>query len=828
MNSEPVNAEQHGGSMQQTIPGHAQVVVIGGGIVGCSVAYHLTKLNWKDVVLLERRVLTCGTTWAAAGLCAQMRATRPLTKLAVYGTELYARLEAETEQATGYQTLGTILCAQTRARTQEYGRLASMGRSFGIDMHRISAQEACKMFPLLETRDLEAIFFCPNDGVTNPVDTTQALAKGARMGGAKVFEGVEVTGIQLNHGAVSGVNTNQGPIHCQYLVNCAGMWGRKLGQMAGVALPLHAAEHMHIVTRPIEGVYKGLPTMRDMDGYIYFREEVGGFLMGGFEPVAKPWGMKEIPEDFQFSELNEDWEQFGVFMKNAIKRVPAMETAQVRHLTVVPESFTPDGVYMLGEVPSVRNYFVACGMNSLGIASAGGAGKSLAEWIVEGAPAEDLWDVDVRRCFPWQNNARYLHDRIKETVGLLYADHWPFRQYETARPIRCSAIHDRLGARGACFGVAFGWERANWYAPSGMEPKYEYSWNRQNWFGCSAAEHEAVRQGVGLYDLSSLAKFLVQGKDSLPVLQKLCANDIAVPIGKVVYTQLLNDRGGIEADLTVTHLTEDTYFIVTAGATEIRDFDWIRRNIPSTSQVVLTNVSSAYSMLAIMGPDSRELLSALSTAALTNREFPFATAQCIDVAYAKPLALRMSYVGELGWELYIPPDFAAGVFDDIVEEGAKLGLKLVGLHAVDSLRLEKGYRHWGSDIGPDVTPFEAGLGFCVNLDKGDFFGREALLRQREQGLTRKLVVFTLEDPEPLLYHDEPIYRNGHLVSRNTHGAYAHSLGSAIGMGYLENLEGISDEWIMSGKYEMDIEGKIYHARVHITPPYDPKGLRMRM
>ena len=814
--------------MSKAIPTHAQVVVIGGGIVGCSVAYHLTKMGWTDVVLLERRVLTCGTTWAAAGLCAQIRATRPLTKLAVYGTELYARLETETEQATGYETLGTILCAQTRSRTQEYERLAAMGRSFGIEMHRISPEEARQMYPLLETSDLEAIFYCPNDGVTNPVDTTQALARGARMGGARIYEDVAVTDIQLTHGAISGVTTTQGKIQCEYVVNCAGMWGRKLGEMVGVSLPLHAAEHMHIVTKPIEGVYKGLPTMRDMDGYIYFREEVGGLLMGGFEPVAKPWGMKGIPDDFQFTELNEDWDQFEIFMKNAIKRVPAMETAQVRHLTVVPESFTPDGVYMLGEAPGVVNYFVACGMNSLGIASAGGAGKALAEWIVAGAPTEDLWDVDVRRCFPWQNNARYLHDRIKETVGLLYADHWPFRQYETVRPVRCSAIHDRLAARGACFGVAFGWERANWFAVSGMEPKYEYSWGRQNWFDCSAAEHMAVRKGVGLYDLSSMAQFLMQGKDAQPVLQGICSNDVDVPIGKVVYTQFLNDRGGIEADVTVTRLAGDTYFIVTAGANEIRDFDWLKRKMPSSAHAILTNVSSAYSMLGIMGPDSRKLLSTLTDADLTNAAFPFATARYIDVGYAKPLALRMSYVGELGWELYIPPDFAVGVFDTLMEEGSKLGLKLVGLHAVDSLRLEKGYRHWGSDIGPDDTPYEAGLGFCVKLDKGGFIGRDALVRQREKGLTRKLTIFTLEDPGPLLYHDEPIYRNGELVSRNTHGAYAYYLGCAMGMGYLENPEGISDEWIMSGNYEIDVEGTLYSAGVHINAPYDPEGQRVQM
>ena len=597
--------------------------------------------------------------------------------------------------------------------------------------------------------------------------------------------------------------------------------------MAGVHVPLHAAEHMHIVTQPIEGVTKDMPTLRDMDGYIYFREEVGGLLMGGFEPTAKPWGMKGIPEDFEFNELQEDWDHFEIFSKEGILRVPALEKAEIRHLTVVPESFTPDGVYMLGEAPGVKNFYVASGMNSLGIASAAGAGRALAEWITEGHPTEDLWEVDIRRVSGWQNNARYLRDRVTETVGLLYADHFPFRQPVTARSVRTSVLHDRLAKQGACFGTAFGWERANWFAPPGVAPQYEYDWGRQNWFQYSAKEHMAVREAVGVYDLSSMAKFRLEGRDAEAVLQRICANDVAVPVGKVVYTQMLNERGGIEADLTVTRLSEDAYFIVTAGATETRDFDHIRRNIPGYANAVLTNVTSSYAMLGVMGPNSLDLLMELGDNDLSDKAFPFASAREIDVAYARPLAIRMSYVGELGWELYIPTEFAAGVFDAIMEAGPEFGLSLVGLHAVDSLRIEKAYRHWGSDISPDDTPLEAGLGRFVKFDKGDFIGRNALLMQKQAGIGRKLAVFTLDDPDPLLYHDEPIYRNGELVSRNTHGAYGHYLGRSVGMGYLEFPDGPDDEWILSGKYEIDVEGKRFPATVHLAPPYDPKGERLK-
>jgi 4-methylaminobutanoate oxidase (formaldehyde-forming) len=648
------------------------------------------------------------------------------------------------------------------------------------------------------------------------------------MGGASIFEGIKVTGIELENSAVCAVNTDQGIIACEYVVNCGGMWGRELGKMVGVSVPLHAAEHMHITTSAIEGVYHKMPVLRDMDGYIYFKQEGDGLLMGGFEPKAKPWGTEGIPDSFEFTELGEDWDQFEIFMVNAIQRCPALEDAGIMHFTTVPESFTPDNKYMLGEAPGVRNFFVAAGMNSVGIASAAGAGKAVSEWIVAGHPTDDLWEVDIRRFHDWQANGRYLRDRVKESVGLLYADHWPFKQPKTARLVRCSPIHDRLKTRGACFGVVSGWERANWFAPEGVEPEYEYSWGRQNWFEHSATEHLAVRKGVGVYDLTSMAKFRCQGPDAKAVLQRLCANDIDVPIGKVVYTQLLNERGGIEADLTVTRLAERDFFIVTTGAMEVRDFDWISRHISEDSQVFFTNVTSSFAMLGLMGPKARDMLSTLTNADLSNDAFPFASAQQIGLAYARALALRMSYVGELGWELYVPTEFAPGVFDALLTEGEKFGLHLVGLHAVDSLRLEKGYRHWGSDITPDDTPFEAGLGFAVKLDKGDFIGRAALVRQRESGLTRKLVMFTLDDPEPLLYHDEPIYRNGQLVSSITHGAYAHLIGCAMGMGYLENPAGISDEWILSGRYEIDVEGELIPAKAYLKAPYDPLSKRVRM
>ncbi len=815
--------------MNSQLPSQAQVVIIGGGIVGCSTAYHLVEMGWKDVVLLERKGISSGTSWAAAGLLGQLWSTSPLTRLAKYGADLYAGLEAKTGQPTGYKRNGSIRVSRTQARRSEYLRSLGMARAFGIKMEEISLEEARRLFPVMQTDDLTGAWYQPDDGVTNPEDTTQALAKGARMGGATIIEKTKVLDIETKQGAVVGVKTDQGYIQCEYVVNCAGMWGREVGKMVGVSLPLLAAEHMHVITEPIDGVYKDMPYLRDMDGYIYIKEEMGGLLMGGFEPNAKTWGVKGIPDDFEYTQLDEDWDQMELFFENAIIRVPAFAETGITNITTVPESFTPDTSYLLGEAPGVKNFFVACGMNSVGITSAGGAGMAIATWIIQGYPEEDLWPVDVRRYNPWQNNLKYIEERVNvESVGNLYTDHWPFKQPTSSRNVLKTPIHDRLKDLGACFGVVSGWERANWFAPEGVPPKYEYSWGRQNWFEYSAQEHMNIRENVGIYDLTSMGKFIMEGRDAEQVLQNLCGNNVAVPMGKVVYTQMLNERGGIEADITVTKIAEDKFFIITAGATTVRDFDWIKRHTPQDAHAVLTDVTWSYSMLGVMGPKSRDLLTKVTDADLSNDAFPFATAKDIYIGYSTAFAVRMSFVGELGWELYIPTPFAQGIFDELMEAGKEFDIKMCGLHAVDSLRLEKGYRHWSGDISPDDTPYEAGLGFAVDLNKDDFIGKEALLKQKQEGIKRKLVIFTIDDPEPLIYHDEPIYCNGQIIGENTHGAYSHVTEHAIGMFYLDNEDGVTDEWILGNQYEIEVEDNKYPITIHLKAPYDPNGKSIKV
>jgi glycine cleavage system T protein len=810
-----------------SLPSHARVVVVGGGIAGCSVAYHLTKLGWRDVVLLERRDLSCGTTWHAAGLVGQLRPTHNLTRLAKYGADLYERLEAETGQATGFRRPGSVSVARTRERMVELKRLASMARCFGVDVEVITPAEAGHRWPLMRTDDLVGALWLPRDGRTNPIDTTRALARGAQLGGARIFEDTAVTAVHRQNGAVAGVGTTRGEIACEVVVNCAGMWARELGRLAGVAVPLHASEHFYIVTAPMPGVSSDLPVLRDTDGGIYVREEVGGLLMGGFEPVAKPWGTGGIPDNFAFSLLPEDWDHFGVLMEQALIRIPALGSAPVRRHVNGPESFTPDGRYLLGEAPECRNYFVAAGFNSIGIASGAGAGKALAQWIVGGETPMDLWDIDIRRVAPFQANPRYLRDRTVEMVGLAYAMHWPFRQPETARGIRQSVLHGRLAARGACFGVVSGWERANWFARPGMEAAYRYSYGRQNWFPCAADEHRAVREAVGVFDQSSFAKFRLEGAEAVSVLQRLCANDVDVPAGRIVYTQMLNRRGGIEADLTVTRIAEDAYVIVTAAAAATHDADWIRRHL-GDARAVLTDVTSAYAVVSVMGPRSRTLLSRLTDADLANVAFPFGASREIWLGAAPVRATRITYVGELGWELYVATEFTPGLYDAVVAAGEDLGLKHAGYHAMDSLRIEKAYRSWGHDLGCDDTPLEAGLGFAVRLDKKiPFIGRDALLAQQEKPLCRRLVVFTLEDSEPLLYHDEPVWRDGELVGRITSGAYGHTIGRAIGLGYVECADGVTDAFIGTGRWELEVACERVPARAQLTPPYDPTSTRVR-
>ena len=812
-----------------SLPAHARVVIIGGGIVGCSVAYHLARRGCTDVLLLERRRLTCGTTWHAAGLLGQLRATQNLTRLAQYTTGLYAGLEQETGQATGFRQCGSIAVAASEARLEELRRGASMARCFGLEVQILSPGAAHERWPLLSTEGLLGSVFLPRDGQTNPVDTTQALAKGARAAGIRIVENLAVTGIRTAGGRVTGVLTAEGEVGADAVVNCAGMWAHEVGAWADVTVPLHAAEHFYIVTQPIAGLASGLPVLRDADACSYFKEDTGKLLVGWFEPRARPWGERGIPESFAFDQLPPDLGHIEPLFAAAMRRVPALESAGVQVFFNGPESFTPDDRYLLGETPELRGMYVAAGFNSIGIQSAGGAGKVLADWIIDGHPPFDLWDVDIRRCAPFQRNRRYLRDRTVESLGLLYAMHWPFRQAETSRGVRKSPLHDRLEAAGACFGEVAGFERPNWFAPPGTRPHYEYSYGRQNWFLQSAAEHRAVRERVGLFDQSSFAKFVLQGRDAARVLGRMCANDIDVPIGRIVYTQWLNERGGIEADLTVTREAEDAYLIVTSCATQTRDFAWLRRAIPDDVRAVAVDVSSAYAVLGLMGPASRELLATLTDADLSTAAFPFGVSRLIDLGYARVRASRITYVGELGYELYIPAEFAQSVYDVILGAGEPFGLQLAGYHALNSLRMEKAYRHWGHDIGDEDTPLEAGLEFAVAWNKpAGFLGRDALYRQREAGVRRRLVAVALAETDRLLYHNEPIWRDGELVGRITSGMFGHTVGSALGLGYLARSgEPVSADWIGAGRYEVEVAAERVPARVSLRPFYDPSGQRVR-
>lgn len=813
------------------LPDRASVVIVGGGIVGCSLAYHLTLRGCTDVVLLERKQLTCGTTWHAAGLVGQLRATYNLTRLAQYTTNLYATLEQETGQATGFRQTGSVAIATHAARMEELLRGASMAKCFGLEVQTLSPAEIAAMWPGVHTSDLVGGVFLPKDGRCNPIDTTQALAKGARMRGAKIFENTPVKQIVIENGKAIGVRTAQGEIRAEMVVNCAGMWAHELGVNTGTTVPLHAAEHFYIVTEPMEGLHSNLPVLRDPDGCAYFKEDAGKLLVGWFEPVAKPWGMQGIPESFSFDSLPDDLEHIEPLLSSAMARYPALAKAGINLFFNGPESFTPDDRYLLGETPEVRNLFVAAGFNSIGIQSAGGAGKVLADWMLDGHPPMDLWDVDIRRCMPFQRNKTYLRDRTVETLGLLYDMHWPFRQPATARGVRQSILHDRLQALGACFGETAGWERANWFAPAGLNAQYEYSYGRQNWFAHSGAEHLAVRNGVGMFDQSSFAKFVVQGPDSEAVLNRICANDVAVPVGKMVYTQWLNERGGIEADLTVTREAPDRFLVVSAAATQTRDFAWLQRQIPSEARAIATDITSSMAVLSVMGPNSRELLQGLTNANLSNTAFPFATSQTIDLGYARVRASRITYVGELGWELYIPTECAPSVFDVLVAAGKAFDLKLCGYHALNSLRMEKGYRHWGHDISDEDSPLQSGLGFAVAMNKpGGFIGKEALQSQKAQGLSRKLVQFALHDSTKLLYHNEPVLRDGVIVGRISSGMYGHALEKSLGMGYVEfgTVPGAGDvEQLLSGRYEIEVAGVRVAATPSLVPFYDPKSLRIK-
>ena len=807
----------------------AKVVIIGGGVIGCSVAYHLSKLGWSDVVLLERKQLTSGTTWHAAGLIGQLRASANMTKLAKYTQELYFDLEKETGVSTGFKRVGSISVALTNERMEELKRSAAMARAFGVDVEEISPREIQKRYPHINLERVVGGVFLGKDGQGDPANIALALAKGARQLGAKIHERVTVKKVFKNQNKVTGLewidqNGSRGHIACEEIVNCAGMWGHSVGKMLGANIPLHACEHFYIVTEPIAELAQ-LPVLRVPDECAYYKEDAGKMLLGAFEPNAKPWGMSGISDDFEFDQLPEDFEHFEPILKMAINRLPMLEKAGIHTFFNGPESFTPDAVSYLGRTPEMENVWVAAGFNSIGIQSAGGAGMALAQWMQDKEKPFDLGDVDISRMQPFQGNKKYLFERSKETLGLLYADHFPFRQKESARGVRRTPFHEHLKSKGAVFGEVAGWERANWFSFDGQHDEYVYSWKRQNWFENSAKEHMAVRENVGLYDMSTFGKIRVEGKDAERFLNYLCGANLSVDIGKIVYTQFLNSKGGIEADVTVTRLSETIYLIVTPAATRLADETWLRRN-QKDYNVVITDITAAEGVLALMGPNSRALLSSVSPNNYHNEINPFGTAQVIEIGMGLARAHRVSYVGELGWELYISSDQCAHIFETIIDAGSDHDLKLCGMHMMDSCRIEKAYRHFGHDITCEDHVLEAGLGFAVDTDKPDFIGKKAVIDKREVGLEKRLVQFQLTEPEPLLYHNEPIIRDGEIVGYISSGNYGHKLGGAIGMGYIP-CEGESPEELLSSKFEIDVSGTICAAKASLKPLYDPLSKRTK-
>ncbi|MDG1236023.1 MAG: FAD-dependent oxidoreductase [Amylibacter sp.] len=811
------------------VPSQARVVIVGGGVIGCSVAYHLTKLGWKEVVLLERKQLTSGTTWHAAGLIAQLRATANMTKLAKYSQELYGNLEVETGVATGFKRCGSITVALTEERKEEIFRQATMARAFGVEVEEISPNEVKERYEHLNIDDVTAGVWLPLDGQGDPANIALALAKGARNGGAMVIERTKVTGMTKEGRTVTGVNwINQdgesGHTKADMVVNCGGMWGHEVGRMAGVNVPLHACEHFYIVTEAIKGLTQ-MPVLRVPDECAYYKEDAGKYLLGAFEPNAKPWAMDGIPDNFEFDQLPEDFDHFEPILEAACERLPMLAEAGIHTFFNGPESFTPDDAYHLGLAPEMDNFWVAAGFNSIGIQSAGGAGMALAQWMDEGQKPFDLGDVDISRMQPFQGNKTYLFERSKETLGLLYADHFPYRQKATARGVRRTPFHHHMLENGGVMGEIAGWERANWFAREGQTPEYECSWQRQNFFDNVRDEHMVVRQNVGMYDMSSFGKIRVEGSDAEAFMNYVGGGDYSAPIGKIVYTQFLNNRAGIEADVTVTRMSETAYLVVTPAATRLADQVWMERNLGDFN-VVITDVTASEGVLAVMGPRSRELLQAVSPADFSNEVNPFGTAQEIEIGMGLARVHRVTYVGELGWEVYVSADQAGHVFETLHAAGQDMDLKLCGMHMMDTCRIEKGFRHFGHDITCEDHVLEAGLGFAVKTDKPNFIGRDAVLRKKEEGLGQRLVQFKLKDSEPLLYHNEAVIRDSEVIGYLSSGGYGHFEGAAMGMGYVP-CQGETLAEVLASKYEIEVAGVRVEAKAQTEPFYDPKGERAK-
>ena len=811
------------------LPDRARVVVIGGGVIGTSVAYHLAHMGWKDVLLLERDRLTSGTTWHAAGLMVTFGSTSETsTEMRKYTRDLYSRLEAETGQATGFNPCGFIEVAADADRLEEFRRVAAFNRWCGVDAQEISPSEVKSLFPLARVDDIEAGFYVKGDGRANPVDVTMALAKGARMAGARIVEGVTVTGVLKYNGRVTGVRTTLGDVQAEYVANCAGMWARQLGERDDVVIPNQAAEHYYLITEAIKDLPPALPVLEDPASYGYFREEVGGLLVGLFEPVCAPWNVERIPEDFSFGEIPPDWDRMTPYLEKAMNRVPISLQVGIKKFFCGPESFTPDLRPIVGEAPELKNYFVAAGLNSIGILTGGGIGRVLAHWIINGSPDVDVTGFNIDRLHKYQANPEYRRERTIESLGMVYKCHYPTMSPQTARGVKTSAIHDRLVAAGAYFKDVSGWEGADWYAPPGFEPKVEkLSWGRENWFVWWAAEHRAAREDVILMDMSFMSKFLVQGRDAGRLLNHVSANNVDGPPGRITYTQWLNERGFLEADLTVTKLDDDHFLVVVTDTMHRHAETWMTRHIPDGAQASVTDVTSGYCQINIQGPKSRELLQTLTSVDLSNKAFPFRTAREIDIGFAHVLCVRITYLGELGYELYIPAEHATHVYDRLVAAGPRFGLRHAGLKALASLRMEKGYRDYGHDIDNTDNAFETGLGFFVDLNKPDFIGRDAAMRQKQQPMARRLAQVLVKDSEPLLFHAEVVRRNGKPIGYVRAGSYGHTLGGAVGLVMIEAGEPVTPGYLGEGRWEIDIAGKIYPAEVSLKPLYDPDMKRIR-
>lgn len=808
-------------------PDQTRVVVVGGGIIGCSTAYHLVKLGCPEVLLVERAKLTSGSTHHAAGLVGQLRTSAGITQLLGHSVALYESLEAETGLATGWKMNGGLRLACNAERMTELERQATTAHSFGLEMHLLTPREAQELWPLMTIDDLVGAAFLPTDGQANPSDITQALAKGARMHGATIVEDCAAIGVEVRDGRIVAVATEQGRVECEVVVNCCGQWAREFGRLAGVNVPLVSIQHQYLITEPL-GAPADLPTLRDPDRLTYYKEEVGGLVMGGYEPNPIAWAEEGIPEGFHFTLLDSDWDHFEQIMAQALPRVPALEDAGIRQLLNGPESFTPDGNFILGEAPEVGGYYVGAGFNAFGIASGGGAGRALAEWILGGEPPYDLWPVDIRRFGRPHGEIEWVRRRTHEMYGKHYTIAWPHEENASSRPYRRSPLYDDLLAAGACFGEKLGWERPNWFAPAGVEPRDVYGFGRQNWFPWVGEEHRAVRERVGVFDQTSFAKFEMRGRDAERSLSWMCANNVAREPGVVVYTQLLNSRGGIECDLTVARLADDRYYVVTGTGFAAHDFHWMRTHVPADLDATLVDVTDQYSVISVFGPHSRDLLESVSGDTLDNDAFPFGSVREIRVGGMPVTALRITYVGELGWELHTPVASARDVYRAVMAAGKAHGVAPCGYRAIESLRLEKGYRAWGSDLTPDHTPLQAGLGFAVKLDANTpFLGREALVDQRQRGLTRRLACFTTEDPAVVLLGRETIYRDGERVGWLTSGGYGYTVGQSIGYGYVRNPDGVDREYLRSGSYELEVASRRVPARIHFEPLYDPGNERIR-